>query len=659
MSSSNTVRDKLAEMSDQWWLAPVKGSPTDRRKDGKDDGKRVARDITRAATQREIANIPQRWRNLCFYRIMTGRPALSQFAYGMSKRPQSMIRYYGQFAFGGMKSGFAATMCDVYINRLLGHETVIEMITNAGDTEQQIQADDIDGWLEGGFDELNYWRERTTACIEALWYGTGFLKFGDDGQGTPQIKATNPDELLYSNPDDTDPYDVIQRVWAKKTELLEEHKNNAEAVEAILHADTAYPAFYFGGPTLDCSDVIAYLEGWTRPIGKIPGRHVKVFGDYTSLDEEWDYPHPFERWSYDELPGSILGKGITENLYQISDWIDALLSTIVDADQRAGAPKWAVEENSNVNPDVLGDLNGAIVSYLGAKPELIRPESIGDYAMNRIEFLMNWGRSRVHVSEAAMKGEVPAGITAAIAIEKIAQIDDQNFLEKIGRLEGLDRASAYQLLMLGKRLKPRFTRRGNSRKQLDWKSIKLNANFRINDMAAFNVGRLGQTVAGRVQMIETLKANGSLSQKRYLKYLAMPDTAGMFKDLTAGTTDIDMQLDELVKSKEYIPPTPFMNLDDAKEAVETRIAREETDKSPQHVLDNLFMWRQTILSFMKQNSTPDIPIEPGEPAAVNAAPAPDAFTGITPPGLPGGAPPAVPPPPGPSLPMLNTSQIPA
>src|SRR4030095_8495173 len=107
-----------------------------------------------------------------------------------------------------------------------------------------------------------------------------------------------------------------------------------------------------------------------------------------------------------------------------------------ESELRNGKPKWMVEENANVNSDALGDLDAAIVTFLGQqKPELVTPEPIGAYFLNHLNWLVNYGRSRVHVSEAAVKGDIPAGVTAAVAMEKYAQIDDQNFLEKIGRAE--------------------------------------------------------------------------------------------------------------------------------------------------------------------------------------------------------------------------------
>lgn len=645
--------EQLRQIDDLWWT----------KKKGTGLNKELADAINRSATRREIANVPQRWRNLCYFRMVTGRPSLAQFVYGMARRPQSFINYYSSFSFNGVKSGFAATMCDVYVNRLLGHQTLVSMIPVEGDAEQNAMAIELEQGLDLADDQLNYIKHRTASCTEALWYGPGVIWFDDDGNGNPVIESVNCDEILVTNPDDDCPYDVIRRTWGKKTELLQMKgiKGIPAAEKAVLDAPNAYPAFYFGNVSPDVTDIVPYLRAYTRPLsGSEPGRKVIVIGQYVIKDEEWNYPLPFEVWNYREIPGALFGQGIPEQLFQISQWIDDLLSTGVDSDVRNGKGKWMVEENSNVNSDALGDLNAAIVTYLGQRPEFETPEPIGQYWLPRLQFLMTLGERRVHVSEASVKGEMPAGITAAIAIEKYAQIDDQNFLESIGRLEDYDKRCAYQKIILFKRLnwKP-----CTGRRSFDWSEVKLNQNFRINDMQAYNVGRLAQTVAGRIQIVEQMRANNRIDDRMYNKFLQVPDIPGMFRELNAETNDIEKQLDALVKSDDYIPPNPFMDFDFARKAVERRYAREEFEGAPQDVLDRLLMWRATVMSFKNQEVTPDAP--PSEsvgaapmPGAAPPAPGGGAFASL-PVGapLPQGALPSAPP--APSIPTLANTAVPA
>lgn len=637
MAKGETATKRLAqeqlEHSDLWWL--VEGSPED-----EDGGRKLAEAITRAATNREIANVPQRWRNFVFFREMTGRPSSYQFAYGMAKRPETFVSYYSRFQFSGMKSRFAGTMADVYTNRLLGHQTFVSMIPQKGNAEQNAMALEIEEGIDLADDQMNYQKERTTVCTEAFWYGAAAMYFGEDLNGNPIVESVNPDELLYSSYDDTNPYDVIRRKWAKKTELLEEFKDDPDACEAILNASSAYPAFYFGRGSLDCTDVVPLLEGWTRPLSKKkPGVYVKVIGERVLKKTEWKYPHPFEWWAFNQLPGTMLGQGIAEILLQVSQWIDGLLTTTQESEIRSGKPKWMIEENSNVNPDTLGDINSAVCYFLGVAPTLVAPNPVGQYTMPTLQFLLDLGRSMVHVSSASVKGEMPAGITAAIAIEKYAQIDDQNFLEKIGRLEDFDRRCAYQKIMLFKRLDAKFK---SGRREFDWTKVPLNEYFRVDDLQAYNVGRLSQTVAGRIQIVEQMRATNRIDDRMYNKFMQTPDIPGMFRDLNAQANNIDKQLDSLVKSEDFISPTPYMDFEYALQQVETRMDREEAEGARQEVLDRLGMWRAVVMSFLKQKTTPDTKFGIQPPPVLPGQPPPPAM--------------GVPPPP--TMPIMNTTVAP-
>ena len=610
--------DKLAHER-IWWLVdpdPVK-DPT---------GVKMARAIRKAASDREISYIPTRWRHFVYFREVTGRPGLAQLAYGMSKRPQAFVNYYSSFGFSGVKSRSCAQVADIYINRMLGHQTFVQFLPDDGDFDQTKQCQEWESWVEGGFDQLNYWSERATMGTEALWYGTGFLGFDLGDDDNPKLGSVNLDELLYENPDDPEPYDVIWRRWARKTELLQKYKDNPAACEAIASAATAQPAFFFGRGNLDVSDIVPYLIGYTKGSEAKPGIKTVAIGDWSET-KEWKYPHPFEGWQFSPMPGSVFGQGLVEQTLQVSQWIDGILSTMQEAEQRGGAGKWLYGENSNVNPDALGDTVAAAVSYLGEKPEYITPEGIGQWALGHLTALQNLLRQISHISEQAIKGEAPKSFTSGVALEKYSEIDDQNFLEKIGRLEEFDRRCAYQMLMLGQRTNCQFIRKGSDRKPIKWADLKWNPTYRIDNIQAYNVGRLSQTVAGRFQVLKEMYAEKTINKKLYIKFQQTPDIRGMFSELNSPVDDIQEQLDTLVKGDEYIPPTPYMDFAFAQQAVESRLAKEEKLKSPQEVLDRLQMWRATVLAMQKQNTTPDTP--PGQPV-----PPPP---GQGPPGMPPGA----------------------
>src|SRR5678816_1623024 len=136
------ARDLRERYGDQWWTAPK--------------GEETARAVQAAGRKREWAQMPIRFRNLTFFRLMTGRPALSTWNYSLARRPAAMSAYYGQFEFPTMKTGGAALRADVYVNRLLGHQTYIEFMQPASDWSTREEAEARQLYVEAAMKALRY-----------------------------------------------------------------------------------------------------------------------------------------------------------------------------------------------------------------------------------------------------------------------------------------------------------------------------------------------------------------------------------------------------------------------------------------------------------------------------------------------------------------------
>ena len=385
------------------------------------------------------------------------------------------------------------------------------------------------------------------------------------------------------------------------------------------------------------------LEGWICPNPEDKddrGRHVLVVGDYTILDEAWDYPDlPFEHFDFHELPSATFGQGLAELLFQIQEWIDDTMSVMQESDMRSGTGKWLVEENSNVNVDALGDTNAAAVTYMGEKPDFITPDPIGEYALARLQMLQDMGMRRVHINLNSLQSEVPKALSSAIAIERYAQIDDSAMAHQLGRLERLVVNSTRQFLRLGKRFNVSFTMPGRKKQIIVWDKVDPDS----VQLRGYNVGRLGQTVAGRTQQLEKMAADGSIDRVVYNKYLQVPNLdgrGGMMDAINAPVEGVDKILNRIVLQGKYIPPSPYLNPTYAKQAVESRIILEQGWGTDEAAIDRLRMWRSALLALSKQRATPDAPTVPAPAAGPAGAPgAPtDNFTGITPPTSIPGAP---------------------
>lgn len=583
-----------------WWLSAKKGKEDE-------GGENLARNVKRVCTNMETASIPRRWRNYCYYRYFTGEPYSAQFAFGMARRPANFVSYYGGFEFSPATYNLIGVTSDVYVNRLLSHKSFVAMVPERGNNDQRQISQDLEGWVEGGFEDTKYWSERLAMGISALCYGSGYLIWEKKGKKI-KPESVDPNELLFPNYDDPNPEWCFRRRWVSKENALNKYGKNPKARAAIIKAKS-YPAFWFEDGELDCSDVIPMIEGWrVKHEDGTSGRHVLCVEDYSIVDEDFnDEELPFIRYDFHQKPSSCVGQGIPALLLEIQQSIDDYLDFVQESDKRAGMGKWIYSDASNVNIDALGDTIAAGVEYTAgtAEPKYIAPTPIGDWAENRIRMFIEFGMKRVHISEMAVQGEQPRALTSAIALERWSQIDDMNFIELIGRLEEVDRKSALSLIRIGKETQPSYTAPGRTRQIIDWKKLKIDDTTPAG-IRAYNTGRFGQSISAKLQELNALLAQGSIDRDKYNKYLQVPDMGDLLDFLNAPMTGADRQIQVLLKKEtDYVPPLPFLNLTYAKQRVEATYIIEENMGTPQEQLDKLLLWRAAVIEMIEEKNTPD------------------------------------------------------
>lgn len=584
-----------------WWLSPGKSA-----KDP--SGKELADNVVRVCTALETAQIPRRWRNYVYYRYFTGEPYCAQFAYGMAVRPMGFNDYYGRFQFEPSTYNMVGTAADVYTTRVFSHKAFAEMVPENGDDTQRSTAGDIEGWLDGCWEESGYWRERSEVGRQAECYGSGYMLSDLMLDKKIGYECVDTNEMLFPNYDDPRPTWCMRRVWITRETAIDAFGTTPEAIDAIMDAQSAFPAFWFGKDNLDCEDVIPLVYAWrVNHVNGKKGRAVKVIAGMTLEDLPLDSEKlPVVRLDLYQKPSSCIGQGIPQLILGCQQKIDDLLDTMGESDARS-APKWVIEDASGINPDELGDSVAAVITKTAgsADPKYLVPEnSIGSYAENRVRLYMELGMKRVHISEYAIQGEVPKQLTSAVALDKFQQIDDMTFLNIIGRLEDFDKENAEHAIALGKKYKPSYTTPGSERRLIKWEDVAMNSDV-IRGIKIFNTGRFGQSIPAKQQQLAAMLAEGSITLDKYNKYLERPDMGGLMEQLNAPMTGADWQIDRLLKTGAYLPPSPFLSLEYAKQAIEARHIIAEKRGVNRQKLNVLLMWRSAVMELMEQKKTPD------------------------------------------------------
>jgi hypothetical protein len=564
----------------------------------------------------------------------------------------SFHKWTAQWEFKAPRYNVIAECGDIYMNRLFSQQIFLSVQPERGDFKMRQLAKMIEMWIEAGFSETGFWTRVPRMGLDSICYGSGIIKPCIGLDGKISFPRVHRDELLYENEEEEDQNTVIHRRWANREDVMDRYGKTPALQEAIARAPSAYPAFYDG--SLDCRNVIPLLEGYRLPhVDGEPGRQVLTIGNLVLKDVDYKDPElPFEQFDFHQLPSGRFGQGLAEILVSLNEEIDFVMGANSENVHRLGFPKWLREMNSGVNPDALGDVSGGVIDYQGIKPEQIAPPPTNPQNFAYCDGLIQKARTRAHISEQAVKGLQVSGANAsAVAREKESQIDDANFKEMGGRLERFAIGCAYKMIRLGAEAKPSFTLPGRSRQLIDWSEVKeaiAGAVKKPVGMEALGMSRFPQSISGRQEILDSMLANGTIPRRWHTRFSQVPDLDGMQDELNAKMDAVSWALDKLFAGQDYIPPSPFMDLDYAKEAVENRYLLEEMAGTPQWKLDQFLMWHAAVVEMITQRDTPDVP--PGAPAAAaEAAPGaqpmapamPGAFGGDMQAGNPALAPPPV------------------
>lgn len=619
-----------------WWNAPkTKG-------DG-DCNHELATWVTRVAVARETAQTPTRWRSVVFNRHMTGRPNSPQFSYAMARRPITQQNWYAQFSFEPPTYNIIASCMDIYINRLFRNHSFLSVSPDRGNFQMSQDAKQLEQWIDGAFDDTGLWRQWSKMGLDSGTYGSGWFKFHENDHGEMATTLKHRDELLWANPEDDNQEEVIERVWANRDEVMDRWGDTEERKKAIQNAQS-YPAFYLG-QGLDCSNVIPLLNAYKLPHGKKrskPGRECLIVGNVTLKDEEYeDAVLPFEGFQFHELSG-VDGQGLAEMLLTLDDEFNTELSYVVENIHRTGFPKWMVEANSGVNPDSLGDVSAAVVEYLITRPEMVTPPPNSPQMFENLDRILRLAMARAHISENAVESTTPAALKSGAALEKWSQIEDASFGEMGGRLEAFLVRCGYQMIRLGKRLKPSVTLAGSKREVIDWVELPMKKG-KPKYLKAFPMARLSQLPAGKQEQLDTMLREQVITKQMHTRASQVMDVNGMIDLLNAPQDSVDRQLDRIMKTGDYEPPAPFLDLVYAIATVESRYLLEQDNGAEVDRLDLLLQWRAACKENLEDESKPD----PTAAPLVEGPPTTPGF-GLQPPGGPalpvgpGGVAPAAP-----------------
>lgn len=554
----------------------------------------------------------------------------------------------------------------------------VQFVTSDADWATKRKSKKLDRFVEGQFMQSvgiygDVWQLMLRVFLDACVFPTGGAAktFADDEDGRVSYERVftwelfvDPLEARYGQPRNlfhVYPYD--------RDELIERFPEHKDALNGCAEFVEDGEAEWTGSRRV--SNQIKVCEAWRLPFSSTkPGRHVIAIDDQTLLDEPWtrnEFPFIWLHWSK-HLVGSD-GTSLIEEISSIADAVNDTVQRMQDSHSRTSMGVLCYEEGSVREEDLRTNEDGINFRFAPGKtpPTYISPQPFGPA---NVQFL-NLNVDKIHdvsgVSEMLSSGDKPSGVTAAVAMRAVEDIQSKRFSvvyrayeEAFVSLARQTIACVRELAETDKEFSSKWSGKGFI-KTIKWADVDLEDDRYV--IQVYPVGEIKNTPADRLQLIQELNAAGKVSDEALIETIKYLDSARELESVSRQRELIESYTDqwldatpeaELDGTFRYRPPIPWMpSLPDALVQVAQAYLEAEMDEVPSYNKDFFLRFMQEL----------DLEIQRKEArASANAAgaPMPVAPSGqdmgldsmpIPPMGPPGAPPMPMGPPGAPPLPM--------
>lgn len=339
----------------------------------------------------------------------------------------------------------------------------------------------------------------------------------------------DPNESRYGDPQNLFHVYSMERdkaIWAfamdPDLDLSDKQRTKiARAINAAEETDDMEP-----GTTPRVAKSIEIVEAWRLPLGKDrPGRHVFCINELTLHDEEWTrpvFPFVFQRWEVERTGWHA--KGLIQQCETIALEINYNASKLQERFRLCGSKRTYYEEGS-ISPTHLQSNEAEVmipIKHGAMIPKDAPPKPIAEseFAWSESVFQKYFELSGVSQMQASARKE--AGVTAAVAIRTLNDMQSQRFALKAKMYENSYVALAHQILYCAREA----AEAGNKvvakyDEEINWVDVDIPED--VFEITIAPTSALPNDPAGRMQMTQELFAQGIIGMETYKQLLGWPD----------------------------------------------------------------------------------------------------------------------------------------
>ena len=547
------------------------------------------------------------------------------------------------------------------------------VLASRGDYKEHKRARGLTDFCGGLFEHLRIHQDVSRpVCKYAETCGTGIAFVTHyKGDEFPRVMNVLPWEFFVAPADARygKPLHYYMVRWEDKEELCRRYPDAEAEIRENAGNDTL-PDMRAGavGDDAEINNLVLVYYGWRVTVGggkkRVLGRAVVAIEGCVLSDDEYErtYP-PLAFLRYDKPLIGFYGEGLAAEIAGFQYELNYTTDTLRMSHRIAPAGVWISDDNTGV-PDtaysneigyVLKKRPGSTIDYKNPTPA---PAQTYEWHSMVSEGALKWSG----ISTMSANAEKPAGVTAAVALNTLDDIESDNFaiFQKDYEQFHVDLARLLidEMTEIAKDNPDAeiLTRDKRSINRVAWADVNMPRDAIILDI--FPVNLLGRTPAARRQMVADLFKDGVIDRSLYLKLLDAPDIDSEV-DLDAATrTLVDEQIDHILDAEDVEAadamqhPMPYTDLVYALRRATQQLCLGFLQKRPEANLALLMQYIDEVKASLEKQNADKGAMQPGGTPPPQPGPMPGmpGTPGMMPPPEPGGpmppgamAPPPMPP----------------
>lgn len=492
-------------------------------------------------------------------------------------------------------------------------------LTDGGDWSAQKKAKALGKFTEGLFDQCKVFEKTTSSCLDATVHGPGFVHVYEDGERI-HVTKVRPWELWVDDAEaiNGEPRTVYRARFANRRLIAAQYPNHR--VE-VMKANAG--AALFGRD----HDMVEVIEAWhLRSSEKsTDGRYVVCVDGATLEESEWERDYlPFPRLTMTPPMQGYYGAGLGELLTGIQYEINFTAMRIQKAHEMMGGTHWVVQAGS-IEPKMMDNGHGTVWTVNGPQPQAITTQPIHPDAYSYLEMLKRYAAELSGISAMSSQSQKPAGVTAAVALNTLADIESERFIVFGRSWEQFHMEIARQMIDCARDLaksNPDFATRAKKSgmlREFKFKDVNLAETDYV--MQVFPTSALARTPSAKMEQVNFLLSMPEpvIDSEEARDLLDFPDLEANRKLASAPRNVVKTHIESMLEDGESRDPVPESDLDWAYGHCLHATSLAVEDGTPEENIDLLRRYTALILQMKNERDAANAP----PPAQAPAMPMPE------------------------------------